>query len=212
MSPATARSTIAQAPHATSAKGRIHVSGKFLFSGEEKFYVRGVTYGTFRPNDEGFQYPDRAVVEEDFARMAESGFNSVRLYTPPPEWVLDTAKRHGLYAMIGLCWEQPVAFLANRHRAADIEKRIQESVRSYAGHPAVLCHAVGNEIPAAVVRWHGRRALERFIHRLYRAVKEQDPECPVTYVNFPTTEYLDLPFLDLCCFNVYLENRDRLED
>jgi GT2 family glycosyltransferase len=174
--------------------------------------VRGVTYGTFRPNDEGFQYPDRAVVEEDFARMAESGFNSVRLYTPPPEWVLDTAKRYGLYAMIGLCWEQHVAFLAKRHGAADIEKRIRESVRSYAGHPAVLCHAVGNEIPAPVVRWHGRRALERFIRRLYRAVKEQDPECPVTYVNFPTTEYLDLPFLDLCCFNVYLENRDRLED
>ena len=119
------------------------MAGKFLFSGEEKFYVRGVTYGTFRPNDEGFQYPDRAVVEEDFARMAESGFNSVRLYTPPPEWVLDTAKRYGLYAMIGLCWEQHVAFLAKRHGAADIEKRIRESVRSYAGHPAVLCHASG---------------------------------------------------------------------
>jgi glycosyltransferase involved in cell wall biosynthesis len=32
----------------------------------------------------------------------------------------------------------------------------------------------------------------------------------VTYVNYPTTEYLDLPFLDVMCANVYLESRDRL--
>jgi hypothetical protein len=42
-------------------------------------------------------------------------------------------------------------------------------------------------------------------------VKEQDPAALVTYVNFPTTEYLRLPFLDFYCFNVYLESRDRLE-
>src|SRR5262249_57941003 len=32
----------------------------------------------------------------------------------------------------------------------------------------------------------------------------------VTYVNFPTTEYLELPFLDFVAFNVYLETKDRL--
>jgi GT2 family glycosyltransferase len=30
-------------------------------------------------------------------------------------------------------------------------------------------------------------------------------------VNYPTTEYLQLPFLDLVCFNVYLESQARLE-
>ena len=30
-------------------------------------------------------------------------------------------------------------------------------------------------------------------------------------MNFPTTEYLDLPFLDFVSFNVYLETRDRLD-
>ena len=29
------------------------VRGKFLFVGEEKFFVRGVTYGTFRPDANG---------------------------------------------------------------------------------------------------------------------------------------------------------------
>jgi GT2 family glycosyltransferase len=30
-------------------------------------------------------------------------------------------------------------------------------------------------------------------------------------VNYPSTEYLQLPFLDLLCFNVYLESQERLE-
>ena len=36
-------------------------------------------------------------------------------------------------------------------------------------------------------------------------------EALVTYVNFPTTEYLELPFVDFVSFNVYLETREKLE-
>jgi hypothetical protein len=32
---------------------RPQVRGKFLFVGNSKFFVRGVTYGTFRPNGNG---------------------------------------------------------------------------------------------------------------------------------------------------------------
>ncbi len=49
-----------------------------------------------------------------------------------------------------------------------------------------------------------------FIERLCFAVKEVDPEGLVTYVNYPSTEYLQLPFLDLACFNVYLESEEPL--
>lgn len=41
-------------------------------------------------------------------------------------------------------------------------------------------------------------------------MKAEDPEALVTYVNFPTTEYLELPFLDLFAFNVYLESEASL--
>ena len=54
----------------------------------------------------------------------------------------------------------------------------------------------------------GRRAVERFIQRLYRAAKDEDPEGLVGYANFPSTEYLHLPFLDFVAFNVFLEERD----
>ncbi|MGE5239731.1 MAG: glycoside hydrolase family 2 TIM barrel-domain containing protein, partial [Chloroflexota bacterium] len=162
---------------------RPRVRGKFIFAGNNKLWVRGVTYGTFRPGDDGVDYPSPRVVESDFAAMAENGINAVRTYTVPPAWLLDSAQRCGLYVMVGIPWEQHIAFLDDKSRASDIEARVRMAVRHCASHPAILCYAVGNEIPAAIVRWHGRRRIERFIERLYRAAKEEDPGALVTYVN-----------------------------
>ena len=192
------------------ACARPEVRGKFLWLEDRKLYVKGVTYGTFRPGDDGVDYPAPDVVERDFAGMAAAGFNTIRTYTVPPRWLLDAAHRHGVFVMVGLPWEQHIAFLSDRKRAASIEQRVREGVRACAGHPAILCFTIGNEIPASIVRWHGRKAIERFLHRLYRAAKAEDPGGLVTYVNFPTTEYLELPFLDFCAFNVYLEDEERL--
>jgi len=186
------------------------VRGKFLFAGTQKLYIRGVTYGTFRPDEHSIQFPQPNVVEQDFLQMTAFGINAVRVYTPPPAWLLDLACRHGLYVMVGLPWEQHIAFLDQPGLAAAIERRVRTAVRESANHPAILCYVVGNEIPAPIVRWHGRRRIERFIRRLYGAVKEEAPATLVTYVNYPTTEYLELPFMDFFCFNVYLETEEKL--
>lgn len=191
--------------------GRPRAQGKFIFVGDEKLYIRGVTYGPFRTNDEGGQYHTPDVVDGDFAQMAAQGINSVRCYTVPPRWLLDTAQKHGLWVMVGLPWEQHVAFLDDASRTRSIEERVRAGVQACAGHPAVLCYAIGNELPAPIVRWHGRQRTERFLQRLYWVAKEEDPQALVTYVNYPTTEYLQLPFLDFYSFNVYLEAQDRLE-
>jgi O-antigen biosynthesis protein len=189
---------------------RPRVTGKFLSVGADKLLVRGVTYGAFAPNADGDPYPDRATVDADFARMEAAGINAIRTYTAPPGWLLDLALARGVFVMAGIAWEQHVAFLDHRGRPRAIEQRVRAAARSCAGHPALLCHSIGNEIPASIVRWHGRRRVERFLRRLYDAVKEEDPDGLVTYVNFPSTEYLDLGFVDLLCFNVYLEQEERL--
>ena len=189
---------------------RPQARGKFLFVGEEKFWIKGVTYGTFNPDEDGHNYPPPDIVEADFAAMAASGINTVRLYTVPPRWLLDSAQAQGLRVMVGLPWEQHITFLDTKKRANDIEGRVRDGIRACAGHPALLCYSVGNEIPASIVRWYGHRRIERFIKRLYQAAKDEDPGGLVTYVNFPTTEYLDLSFVDLFTFNVYLEDNDRL--
>jgi GT2 family glycosyltransferase len=198
-------------PRLAVVKRRPEVRGKFIFVGEEKLYVRGVTYGTFRPDREGNEFPAPVMVEHDFEQMAANGVNAVRTYTPPPAWLLDKAERHGLWVMAGLPVERSAGFLDYRSCGRSIETMVREQVSRCAGHPALLCYAVGNEIPASIVRWQGKQRVERFLERLYQIAKATDPEGLVTYVNYPSTEYLRLPCMDLVCFNVYLETQERLE-
>ena len=199
-------------PYTTDrASPRPEARGKFLSRGTDRLDVRGFTYGPFAPGDSGEPFPEAEVVEADLSAMVRAGANALRVYTVPPRWLLDAAERHGLGVMVGIPWEQHVAFLDESGLGDAIERRVGRAVRSCAGHPAVLCYAVGNEIPATVVRWTGRRRVERHLERLYRVAKEEDPDALVTYVNYPSTEYLELDFLDLVAFNVYLERVDRFE-
>jgi GT2 family glycosyltransferase len=193
-----------------TALQRPQIFGKSIFVGDEKFWVRGVTYGPFAADESGAPYPSPAVVDKDFKAIKSAGLNTLRLYTVPPTWLLDLAAAQGLRAMIGLPAEQHIAFLDDKTRVKNIIARIRGYVQQCARHPAILCYVVGNEIPAPVVRWYGKRRIENFIARLYRVVKHEDPDALVTYVNYPTTEYLDLPFIDFLAFNVYLESREQL--
>jgi GT2 family glycosyltransferase len=203
--------TALAAPTAAQARAPLKVRGKFLFAGAEKFYVRGVTYGAFRPDAAKNEYTDLAQIDRDFAQMAESGINAVRIpHTMPPRALLDLAALHGLRVMVGLSAEQYAGYLIDTQKHFDIAGAIRAKVQTCAGHPALLCYAIGNEIPAPLVRWIGPARVERYLYDLYRVVKEEDPAALVTYVNYPTTEYLRLPFLDLVSFNVYLETQDRL--
>ena len=112
--------------------------------------------------------------------------------------------------IVGLSAEQYIGYLIDTEKKApNIEAIVREKVRAVKGHPALLCYAIGNEIPAPVARWLGHKKVERYLRTIFDVVKDEDAQGLVTYVNYPTTEYLQLPFLDFLCFNVYLENQDR---
>lgn len=181
----------------------VHVTGKFLATDTGTLHVRGVTYGTF---DGSNDLPEPAVAATDFAQMSAAGVNAVRVYTVPPRWMLDLAAAQGLRVLVGIPWEQHLTFLDSRSRCRKIERDVRSAIRACNGHEAVLGYVIGNEIPTAIVRWHGRARVERFLERLYTAAKSEAPTAIVTYANYPSTEYLDLPFLDVVAFNVFLED------
>src|SRR5262245_21163916 len=77
-----APSTEFVAPSATSPD-RVRVLGKFFHLVATKLYIKGATYGPFRPEPDGSEYRTPDVVGRDFAQMAAAGINSVRTYTVP---------------------------------------------------------------------------------------------------------------------------------
>src|SRR3989440_9253674 len=202
---------LGSAPETASGGSRAVLGGKFLWVGQEKLYVRGVTYGTFRPGMDGSAFPSPGVVEPVFSLMPTSGVTASRTYPAPPHWLLEIALRCNLRVLVGMQGERHYAFLHEKKMVREIRKQVRSGARTCAGHPAVLGYLVANEIPASIVRWHGASAVEKFLKQLRDEVKEEDPEALVSYANYLSTEYLDLSFLDLVCFNVFLESQDKYD-
>jgi O-antigen biosynthesis protein len=189
-----------------SALPRVRAKGRFLFAGEDKFFIKGVTYGPFPENSRGEPLPEDAAVLRDFDLMRRAGVNAVRVYYVPPRHFLDLAARCGIRVMVGIPWPEHLCFLDQWEVKEDIKKTVRDSVAGLAGHPAILAWLIGNEIPSHIVRWHGAAKVEKFLAKLAAIVREEDPEGLVTYANYPSTEYLRLPFLDFLSVNVYLHD------
>ena len=185
----------------------ISVDGKFFRAGKAKHFVKGVTYGPFAPGSHGAQFPEFDVVERDFALMVTAGINTLRVFTVPPVWLLDAARKHGLKVLVGLPWSQHVAFLDSKKIQGEIRAAIVGGVRACAQHEAVFAYLVGNEIPPDIIRCHGAGRVERFVESLVALVRREHPGALVSYASFPSTEYLDVAkFCDFLCFNVYLHD------
>src|SRR5207244_8927821 len=69
--------------------------GKFLMVGDKKFFIKGVTYGSFPPNSNGYEFPEPSHVAVDFALMRRGEINLILTYTVPPLSLLDHALEYG---------------------------------------------------------------------------------------------------------------------
>ena len=125
-------SEVRREPRPASA-ARIVTDGKFLRLGDERFLVKGVTYGTFAPDLQGYQFPSIQQIAADFRQMASLGINTVRTYTPPRRDLLDAAGDEGLRVMVGLPWSQHVAFLDDSALKRGIRRELTAKVAELGG-------------------------------------------------------------------------------
>jgi O-antigen biosynthesis protein len=219
-----ARSTLSPSPsHVAGAEpslrigmeARVRADGRHLTRAGEPFRVKGVTYGSFRARPDGQLFPGAARIQRDLEHMAGLGLNTIRTYTLPPVELLDAAEELGLYVMVGLHYDDwrmhPETGRAVHQKVLRAgQQAIDEALQRVHGRSNVLALSIGNEVPADLVRLHGIRPVERTLSSLAEQVHAADADLLVTYSNFPTTEYLHIDGLDLTCFNVFLEDPDKL--
>jgi GT2 family glycosyltransferase len=190
---------------------RIRAVAKFFFAGEEKFFLKGVTYGPFRPDAQGNYLGSPATLGTDIRLMREAGVNLVRVYHTPPEWFLEQCLEAGIRVLVTVPWSKHVEFLKERAARRAIVESLQRTVRANAGHPAIFGYLVGNEISSTMVRWLGVRRVTEFVETLVRIGREIDPTALFSYATYPPTEYLLPQNVDFFCFNVYLHNQREFE-
>ncbi len=190
---------------------RIRAVAKFFFEGDRKFFVKGVTYGPFKPDAEGNYLGRPEQVDVDLALMRQVGINVVRVYHAPPGWFLDRCAAAGMRVLITLPWAKHIEFLRARSARRAIAEAVRIAVSANAGHPAIFGYLVGNEIPPQMVRWLGVRRVTEFVEQLVRIGRAVDPDVLFSYATYPPTEYLIPQNVDFFCFNVYLHNQRDFE-
>jgi O-antigen biosynthesis protein len=195
----------------TTANSRIRPAAKFFLEGDKKFFVKGVTYGPFKPDAEGNYLGPPEQVDADLILMRRAGLNVVRIYHPPPPWFLDQCTNAGMRVLVTLPWEKHIEFLRERSIRKKIAEGVREAVSRYAGHPAIFGYLVGNEISSTMARWLGARRVIEFVEELIRIGRAIDPDALYSYATYPPTEYLLPQNSDFSCFNVYLHNQRDFE-
>jgi glycosyltransferase involved in cell wall biosynthesis len=194
-----------------STQARVRAVAKFFFAGQHKFFVKGVTYGPFKPDRDGNYLGRPEQVEADLRLMRQVGINLVRVYHAPPRWFLDQCIAARIRVLITLPWAKHIEFLRQNSARRAITKTVREAITRNAGHPAIFGYLVGNEIPPQMVRWLGVRRVTEFVEKLVRIGRSVDPDVLFSYATYPPTEYLLPQNIDFFCFNVYLHNQRDFE-
>src|SRR4051812_35309648 len=90
--PALAREQNRQPALNTMPPGhRIRVDGKFFRRQKLRFRMQGAPYGPFAADASCEPFPPRRGVESVFKLMPAAAITSLRLYHPPPQWLLEAA-------------------------------------------------------------------------------------------------------------------------
>ncbi|MGB6220445.1 glycosyltransferase [Haloferula sp.] len=179
---------------------RLAIDGKFLRVGDQRVFLRMVTYGPF-PG--GWPQDLRAELE----RVRASGFDAMRLYEWPTRELLDAAESLGLRVFAGIKWAQSCDFF--RHdELPNAKAALASGLARHGKHPALAGVFVANEVPADLSRWMGPSKVRRALEDLISIGKGACPELIWCYGNYPGTEYLEPGNADLTAMNVYLENEE----
>ncbi len=189
----------------------IRAVGKFFFEGSRKFFLKGVTYGPFKPDAAGHYLGTPEQAARDLAQIRELGLNVVRVYHSPPNWFLDACAAAHLRVLITLPWAKHIEFLRERRARNEIRRSVATAVKAHAGHSAIFGYLVGNEIAPQMVRWLGVRRVTDFIEQLIALARSIDARPLYSYATFPPTEFLLPQNVDFCCFNVYLHDQREFE-
>ncbi len=189
----------------------VRVRAKFFFEGDKKFFIKGVTYGPFAPDENGEYFGSPEGAARDLDLMVEAGVNLVRIYYVPPRWFLDLCEKRHIRALISIPWAEHLEFLKDAKIRNEAKKAVREGVSKNAGHPAVFGYLVGNEIPSTMVRWLGARQVTEFVEQLIAIGRAADPRALFSYASYPPTEYLLPQNSDFVTFNVYLHRQDDFE-
>ena len=181
---------------------RIELIGDSIYIDGKKFFIKGIGYSPYRPGDWPGSKVPLEIVEADFKRIKEAGFNTLRVWDTMLEEQLKLAEKYGLKVMqaVGL---KPDADFGYSGFIRLAESKVRQMCRRSKNHPNVIMYLLMNEPHADAVLKSGIDKTLNLYKRLIDIIRKEDPNRPISMTNAYWTLWLDQSIWDVVSFNSY---------
>ncbi|MBL7070983.1 MAG: hypothetical protein ISS26_02275 [Candidatus Omnitrophica bacterium] len=183
-----------------------------IYVNGQLFYVKGVSYSLDYGPKQDFKSVPFSVWEKDFEMMRQAGINTIRTYAPLPTSVLDLADKYGLKVIENICYPGGGTKFNSKSDLEGLKRTALAYVERDKDHPAILMWSIWNDMPfrwskeGSILKKYDKRTVNAFLKEIYDAIKESDPDHPVTGSNILGEEGEDIGFgfLDVLGFNAFV--------
>jgi hypothetical protein len=182
---------------------RASISGDWFYRDGHKFLVKGVGWDPARPGELPWARKQSIdLVDEDFRRIREAGFNTIRTWEALSWSELEAAERHGLAVLQGI-WIEPDGDFRGEQFQRQTIKKVRDIVGYSKESSTIIGYLVMNEPEAEHVFAQGLETTLRFLRLVASEIRRLDPAAHVAFSSWPGLEFLVKHNLDFAGVNLY---------
>lgn len=181
---------------------------------KEPDIIKGVTYDLKYPKISHYSQIPAEVFENDFKLMKGAGVNTIRLYSQPPEFILDLADKYRIKVIETIVFPGDWTNFASPYQLQALKREAIRNINRDIERDCIYAWSIWNDAPwtygsgrGDVIKVYGKKRVSDFLRELYIAVKKRDPLRPVTAATLTIDEEaksLGADFLDILGYNIYL--------
>lgn len=180
----------------------IKIQGNWFYLNKKKFFINAVGYAPWRPG----QWPGQDkvgldLVEEDFRRIKDAGFNSVRTWDALGPEELRLAKKYGLKVVQGI-WIDPNHDFSDPYFIRDSLEYIRKVVNWSKDYDNVLMYLVITEPTQQAILFAGTDKTLEFFGKIKATIQKIDNK-PVSLDSWISAAFIDHSLWDVVTFNAF---------
>jgi len=180
----------------------IKIIGDSIYLDGKKFFIKGIGYSPYRPGQLPGSPIPMEIVEADFKRIKEAGFNTLRVWDTMPKEQLELAEKYNL-KVIQAAYLQPNVDFKYSGYMRMAESKVRQMCKLSRNHPNVIMYLIMNEPHAQAIMNSGVDNTLNLYKQLIEIIRQEDPNRPVSIANAYWTLWLDQSMWDVVCFNAY---------
>lgn len=193
------------------AASRVSIREEWFYVDGKRFFIKGVGY---EPGCRAGRLPwarqfEPEILEHDFKLIEKAGMNTIRTWGPLTDQELLLAKKYNLMVIQGLWIDYNKYFTSDAYVKTALAS-VKEEVKKSKKFDNILMYLVMNEPNAGLLMNAGSAKVNELFAKLRDAVKEADPDRPVSFSNCPLADFIDWSVWDVVCSNNYMYGPDTI--